>query len=129
MTPQSCVLEVGGADSHLVDALAARGLDCLAVLDVSGAALERARTRMGAAAHVPVWVEADVTGDWTLKPMDIWHDRAVFHVLTTPQGAHGTGDIYSTRSGQAVQPSWRPSRLTVPKPAVACRCSAVRQGR
>lgn len=84
MTAQSCVLDVGGGDSHLVDALAARGLDCLAVLDVSGAALERARTRMGSAAHVPVWIEADVTGDWTLKPMDIWHDRAVFHFLTAP---------------------------------------------
>ena len=84
MTAQSCVLDVGGG-SHLVDALAARGLDCLAVLDVSGAALERARTRMGPTARIPVWIEADVTGDWTLKPMDIWHDRAVFHFLTTPE--------------------------------------------
>ena len=84
MTAHSCVLDVGGGDSHLVDALAARGLDCLAVLDVSGAALERARTRMGPTAGVPVWIEADVTGDWTLKPMDIWHDRAVFHFLTDP---------------------------------------------
>jgi hypothetical protein len=81
----TCVLDVGGGDSHLVDALAARGLDCLAVLDVSAAALGRARTRMGAAAQVPVWLEADVTGDWTLKPMDIWHDRAVFHFLTTAE--------------------------------------------
>ena len=85
MTAQSCVLDVGGGDSHLVDALAARGLDCLAVLDVSGAALERARTRMGPTARIPVWIAADVTGDWTLKPMDIWHDRAVFHFLTTPE--------------------------------------------
>ena len=27
-------------------------------------------------------LEADVAGDWSLKPMDIWHDRAVFHFLT-----------------------------------------------
>ena len=85
VTPESCVLDVGGGDSRLVDVLAARGLDCLAVLDVSGAALERARTRLGQAAHVPTWIEADVTGDWTLKPMDVWHDRAVFHFLTTPE--------------------------------------------
>lgn len=83
MTPESCVLDVGGGDSHLVDALAARGLDCLAVLDVSGAALERAKTRLGLAAQTPIWIEADVTGEWSLKPMDIWHDRAVFHFLTT----------------------------------------------
>jgi SAM-dependent methyltransferase len=83
MTPDSCVLDVGGGDSRLVDALTARGLDCLAVLDVSGAALDRAKSRLGPAAQTPVWIEADVTRDWTLKPMDIWHDRAVFHFLTT----------------------------------------------
>jgi SAM-dependent methyltransferase len=83
MTADSCVLDVGGGDSHLVDALAARGLDCLAVLDVSGAALERAKTRLGPVAQTPVWIEADVTGEWSLKLMDMWHDRAVFHFLTT----------------------------------------------
>lgn len=85
LRPDSCVLDVGGGDSHLVDALLARGLGCLAVLDISGAALARARARLGPAAEVPVWIEADVTGNWTLKPMDFWHDRAVFHFLTAPE--------------------------------------------
>ena len=85
LTTTTCVLDVGGGDSHLVDTLAARGLDCLAVLDVSGAALERARTRLGVTARVPTWIEADVTAGWTLKPMDIWHDRAVFHFLVAPE--------------------------------------------
>jgi SAM-dependent methyltransferase len=82
LSEETCVLDVGGGDSRLVDHLAARGLDCLAVLDVSGAALHRAQARLGAHAAIPTWIEADVTGDWTLKPMDIWHDRAVFHFLT-----------------------------------------------
>ena len=85
LNQETCVLDVGGGDSRLVDVLAARGLDCLAVLDVSGAALNRARTRLGATASVPVWIEADVAGAWFLKPMDIWHDRAVFHFLTAPE--------------------------------------------
>ena len=85
MTRESCVLDVGGGDSHLVDALAARGLDCLAVLDVSGAALDRAKARLGRVAETPIWIEADVTREWSLKPMDIWHERAVFHFLTTPE--------------------------------------------
>lgn len=85
LTAETCVLDVGGGDSHLVDVLAARGLDCLAVLDVSGAALARARARLGTEARVPMWIEADVTGAWTLKPMDIWHDRAAFHFLTHPE--------------------------------------------
>ena len=64
---------------HLLD----RGLTCVAVLDVSSEALSRARTRLGArAAHVS-WIEADVTGEWQASPVDIWHDRAVFHFLTT----------------------------------------------
>lgn len=84
LTRESCVVDVGGGQSRLVDALVARGLDCLAVLDVSGTALSQTRERLGATAAIPIWIEADVTAEWTLKPMDIWHDRAVFHFLTEP---------------------------------------------
>ena len=31
------------------------------------------------------WIEADVTGEWTVPRVDIWHDRAVFHFLTDPE--------------------------------------------
>lgn len=79
--PDTCVVDVGGGDSRLVDALVARGLHCVAVLDVSGGALARARERLGPAASKLTWIEADVTAEWSLKPMDIWHDRAVFHFL------------------------------------------------
>lgn len=81
LNEDSCVIDVGGGDSRLIDALTARGLDCLAVLDVSGAALNRAKHRLGPAAAAITWIEADVAADWALKPMDIWHDRAVFHFL------------------------------------------------
>jgi trans-aconitate methyltransferase len=85
MTHESCVCDVGGGISHLVECLVDQGLECLAVLDVAPAAIERARNRLGARASIPTWVVADVTGDWALKPMDIWHDRAVFHFLTDAQ--------------------------------------------
>jgi SAM-dependent methyltransferase len=78
----TCVIDIGGGDSRLVDHLMARGLACLAVLDVSGEALKRARARLGEAAHDVHWIEADVTGPWDARPVDIWHDRAVFHFLT-----------------------------------------------
>ncbi|HXG88167.1 MAG TPA: class I SAM-dependent methyltransferase [Vicinamibacterales bacterium] len=83
LTPDTCVVDVGGGDSRLVDTLVAKGLECVAVLDVSGAALERAQSRLGTDATALTWIESDVTGEWSLKPMDIWHDRAVFHFLTT----------------------------------------------
>ena len=75
------MVDVGGGESRLVDALLARGLDCLAVLDVSAEALAYAKTRVGARAQTVTWIEADVTAPWSLQPMDIWHDRAVFHFL------------------------------------------------
>ena len=82
VTPESCVVDVGGGDSRLVDYLVAQGLDCVAVLDVSGAALDRAKARIGRRAEQLMWIESDVAASWTLKPMDVWHDRAVFHFLT-----------------------------------------------
>ncbi len=82
VTSESCVIDVGGGDSRLVDYLVAEGLECVAVLDVSGAALARAKARIGTRAEPLMWIESDVAASWTLKPMDVWHDRAVFHFLT-----------------------------------------------
>jgi ubiquinone/menaquinone biosynthesis C-methylase UbiE len=64
-----------------VDVLLASGVSCVAVLDVSSAALERARRRLGSLAQRVEWIEADVTRGWSVSPRDIWHDRAVFHFL------------------------------------------------
>jgi hypothetical protein len=76
------VIDIGGGDSRLVDHLLVRGLTCLSVLDISGAALTRAQNRLGPQHHLIRWIEADVTADWRVPPVDIWHDRAVFHFLT-----------------------------------------------
>ena len=81
--PHTCVLDIGGGNSRLIDALLARGLNCLAVLDISSEAIERAKERLGDAASIVTWIEADVAGKWSAQPVDIWHDRAVFHFLTS----------------------------------------------
>ena len=85
LSEASCVIDIGGGNSRLVDHLLDRGLTCLSVLDVSAAALAHARIRLGSRASVPIWIESDVTADWSSAPMDIWHDRAVFHFLTAPE--------------------------------------------
>lgn len=56
----------------------------MTVLDVSRAALDRGKARLGSDASGLRWLEADVTGDWHTDPVDIWHDRAVFHFLIAP---------------------------------------------
>lgn len=45
LTSESCVIDVGSGAARLMDALVARGLDCLVALDVSDAALQRVRAR------------------------------------------------------------------------------------
>ena len=75
------MIDIGGGDSRLVDRLVTRGLSCVSVLDLSVAALARAKARLGPSADRVRWIEADVTSRWFTDPVDVWHDRAVFHFL------------------------------------------------
>jgi ubiquinone/menaquinone biosynthesis C-methylase UbiE len=80
------IIDVGGGASTLVDGLLANGYGDLTVLDLSGQALEVARQRLGKDGSLVRWIEADITEvDLPAKRYDIWHDRAVFHFLTTPE--------------------------------------------
>jgi SAM-dependent methyltransferase len=65
-----------------VDTLLEERFACLAVLDVSKAALARAQARLGGRSAQVRWIHADVTDQWDIEPVDIWHDRATFHFLT-----------------------------------------------
>jgi 2-polyprenyl-3-methyl-5-hydroxy-6-metoxy-1,4-benzoquinol methylase len=77
------VIDVGGGTSPLAGCLAERGYS-VAVLDISQAAINRARAREGIRADQIRWIVADVTAHPELGTFDVWHDRAVFHFLTTP---------------------------------------------
>ncbi len=81
------VIDVGGGASTLVDDLIAHGYRDVTVLDISHAALEIARTRLGDASQAVRWLHADVTepAAFSSQAYDVWHDRAVFHFLTTPE--------------------------------------------
>lgn len=76
------VIDVGGGASVLVDFLLDAGFSKLAVLDISAAALEHARRRLGKRADSVEWLEADVTTFQPARQFGLWHDRAVFHFLT-----------------------------------------------
>lgn len=83
--PEASVLDVGGGISRLVDALLDAGYRDVGVLDLSGAALQRSRERLGKRAESVAWFEADVTRFETPRRYDVWHDRAVLHFLTRPE--------------------------------------------
>ena len=82
LPPDAPIIDVGGGASVLVDCLLAQGRSALSVLDISTAALSRARARLGTNATKVRWIEADVREFEPPQHYDLWHDRAVFHFLT-----------------------------------------------
>ncbi len=78
------IIDIGGGASRLVDFLVERNLGPVTVLDVSAAALEAARKRLGGRAADVQWVTADITAWEPTQTYDLWHDRAAFHFLTDP---------------------------------------------
>ncbi|HEV2351874.1 MAG TPA: class I SAM-dependent methyltransferase [Terriglobia bacterium] len=78
------IIDVGGGQSTLVDDLLLRGYENITVLDVSQTAIHLTKRRLGSAANQVRWLAGDIT-EMELEPRayDVWHDRAVFHFLTT----------------------------------------------
>ena len=76
----AATVDVGGGASTLVDHLLAEGRSNLAVLDISAAALQAARNRVGDLGRV-MWIHEDVLTWRPTRRYALWHDRAVFHFL------------------------------------------------
>ena len=77
------IIDVGGGESTLVDDLLARAYRNVSVLDVSPAALQVTKDRLGASANHVNWICGDITTfGFSRHHFDVWHDRAVFHFLT-----------------------------------------------
>jgi 2-polyprenyl-3-methyl-5-hydroxy-6-metoxy-1,4-benzoquinol methylase len=78
------IIDIGAGESTLVDDLLARGYEDITVFDVSQTALDVTKKRLGPLAEPIKWVVADIT-HVELEPSayDVWHDRAVFHFLTS----------------------------------------------
>jgi SAM-dependent methyltransferase len=56
------------------------------VFDLSAAALAAARARLGPSAAAVRWIEGDIlTASLPSLAFDVWHDRAVFHFLTSQE--------------------------------------------
>ncbi len=80
--PEASLVDIGAGASLLVDHLLDLGYRDLTVVDISSAALNRARKRLGERATRVNWVEADATSFTPSRQFDLWHDRAAFHFLT-----------------------------------------------
>lgn len=78
------IIDVGGGESTLVDDLLGCGYENITVLDLSQTAIDANRRQLGAVSDRVHWLVADIT-NVELEPSvyDVWHDRAVFHFLTS----------------------------------------------
>jgi len=76
------VIDIGGGDSFLVDHLLDLGYQDISVLDISAAAIDRAKQRLGERAKNVKWIVADAATFRPTEKYDFWHDRAAFHFLT-----------------------------------------------
>lgn len=82
------IIDVGGGDSNLIDALLDKGFQNIWVLDISEFALERAKKRLGEKANLVHWIVSDITEFKPEVTFDFWHDRAVFHFLTDDESTN-----------------------------------------
>jgi ubiquinone/menaquinone biosynthesis C-methylase UbiE len=80
------VIDVGGGEATLVDDLVARGYGDVTVLDISQAAIDLAKGRLGPSGASVHWITGDITAvELGAARYDVWHDRAVFHFLTSAE--------------------------------------------
>ena len=78
----AAIIDVGGGDSFLADNLVDKGYSNITVLDISSAAIKRAKQRLGRKAAKVKWIVADVLEFTDTIKYDCWHDRAAFHFFT-----------------------------------------------
>lgn len=78
--PDTSIVDVGGGTSRLVDELIARGHRDVTVLDVSDAALDTVRDRLGIDSGCTL-TATDLLAWEPSRTYRIWHDRAVLHFL------------------------------------------------
>ncbi|WP_333877570.1 class I SAM-dependent methyltransferase [Flavobacterium sp.] len=76
------IIDIGGGDSYLMDALLDLGYTNLTLLDISAKAIERIKARLGEKAGKVTFIVSDILDFNPTEQYDFWHDRACFHFLT-----------------------------------------------
>ena len=86
---QEPILDVGSGASTLINILLEEGYENITALDISAVALQKTQTELGVEKASRVrWLEEDITqpsSSFDRSGITVWHDRAVFHFLTTGQ--------------------------------------------
>lgn len=97
---RGAIIDIGGGSSRLSGELLAAGYVDVTVLDISGAALRLAQSRLGPDADRINWIAEDLLAWKPTVGYDIWHDRAVMHFFTKEKDRRR----YAALTAEAVKP-------------------------
>ncbi|HTF70663.1 MAG TPA: class I SAM-dependent methyltransferase [Edaphobacter sp.] len=84
-SPGASVVDIGAGSSPLAGQLVRDGFCPVTIVDISEAALTRARCAVAPDIREKIeWQVCDLLANPQLPSCDVWHDRAVFHFLIGP---------------------------------------------
>lgn len=85
VSKDSPIIDIGSGTSTLISDLLGEGYENISALDISQAALSKAKSFLGEHLSKKVqWIIKDITSeidDFEIPKVEIWHDRAVLHFL------------------------------------------------
>ena len=126
----AAVIDVGGGASTLVDDLVDRGYSNVTVLDLSGAALDAARARLGKRGDRVHWICADVTRlSCPAAPTTSGTTAPCSTFSAIPWRALATSKPFGDRSSRAATSSWPRSGRMAPRSAAVSRSFVSRRKR
>jgi predicted TPR repeat methyltransferase len=104
LAPFDLVVDAGAGSSTFTDNMLDRGFHRLVAVDISKAALDVLRARLGPERAASVrWIVDDLghpSAASDLKDVSLWHDRAVLHFLTSAEERAA----YANLVRQAIRP-------------------------
>ena len=103
------IIDIGGGDSLVVDFLLKLGYTDITVLDISAAAIERAKKRLGTDATKVEWLVTDILDFKPTKTYEVWHDRAVFHFLREQEEVNTYVDMVNQYAENIILATFSPS--------------------
>ena len=83
LSKTSPIIDVGGGESRFVDYLINEGYQNISVLDISKNAIDKTKERVGEKSKNINWIVCDINEFNPTQKYAFWHDRAVFHFLTS----------------------------------------------
>ncbi len=86
LRPDAAIIDIGSGASTFIDDLLERGFRAITALDISAQALALTQKRLGTRASGIQWIDCDITqATLPAQTFTLWHDRAVFHFLASPE--------------------------------------------